>query len=238
MLVDWEHHWLSFTHLGSDITILGTAAVPAEFTVVEVCSLLISEKLPIPPEVQSILDQFSSLFEAPTGLPPRRAYDHTIPLIPGATPVSMRPYRLALALKTELEKQIQEMLKTGVICPSNSPFSSPLFMVKKKDDTWRPVIDYHHLNAMTQKRKFPIPVVDELLDELSGASWFTKLDLRSGYHQIRLAPGEEYKTAFQTHSGHYEFTVVSFGLTHAPFTFQFAMNDTLSPWPASHNWPY
>lgn len=117
------------------------------------------------------------------------------------------------------------MLASGVIRPSNSPFSSPLLMVKKKDNTWCPVIDYHHLNAMTQKEIFPIPVIDEL----SGASWFTKLDLRSGYHQIRLAPGEEYKTAFQTHLGHYEFTVVSFGLTGAPDTFQFTMNNTLGP---------
>lgn len=102
-------------------------------------------------------------------------------------------------------------------------------MVKKKDEAWRPVINYKHLNAMTQKGKFPIPVIDELLDELVGARCFTKLDLHSGYHQIQLAPGEEYKTAFQTHLGHYEFTVVSFGLTGMPNTFQFAMNHTLSP---------
>lgn len=121
------------------------------------------------------------------------------------------------------------MLSSGVIRPSNSPFSSPLLMVKKKDDTWRPVIDYRHLNSMTQKGKFHIPVIHELLEELDGASWFSKLDLCSGYHQIRLAPGEEYKTSFQTHLGHYEFLVVSFGFTGALNTFQFAMNHTLSP---------
>lgn len=167
------------------------------------------------------------MLEPPTGLPPRRSYDHTTPLVAGATPVSMRPYRIAPALKIELELQIQEMLASGVIRLSNSPFSSPLLMVKKKDNTWRPVIDYRHLNAMTLKGKFPIPVIDELLDELSGASWFTKLDQRSGYHQIRLAPGEAYKTAFQTHLGHYEFTVISFVLTGAPNTFQFAMEPYL-----------
>ena len=111
----------------------------------------------------------------------------------------------ASALKTELERKIQEMLASGVIRVSNISFSSPLLMVKKKDNTWRPVIDYRHLNAITQKGNFPIPVVDELLHELSSGTWFTKLDLRSGYHQIRLAPGEEYKATF--------------GLTGGPNTF-------------------
>lgn len=128
----------------------------------------------------------------------------------------------------ELEHQIQEMLTNGVIRLSQSPFSSPLVMVKKKDATWRPVIDYKHLNAMTQKSKFPIPVIDELLNELFGVSWFTKLDLGPGYHQFHLAPGEEYKTAFQMHLSHYEFTILSLGLTGAPSTFQFSMNSTLS----------
>lgn len=229
MLVDWENHWLSFSHMGSEITLLGSAATLPQIAMLHFCSLLTTENLPILPEVQSVLDQFKEVFEPPTGLPPRRAYDHTIPLIPGAAPVALRPYRIAPALKTELERQIQDMLASGVIRPSNNPFSSPLLMVKKKDESWRPVIDYRHLNAITVKGKFPIRVIDELLDELGGAGWFTKLDLRSGYHHIRLAPGEEYKTAFQTHLGHYEFLVVSFGLTGGPNTFQFAMNHTLAP---------
>lgn len=128
-----------------------------------------------------------------------------------------------------MEKQVKDMLASGIIRPSNSAFSSPMIMVQKKDKTWRPVFDYRKLNAITVKSKYPIPIIDELLDELAGAKWFYKLDLRSGYHQIRLAPGEEHKTAFQTHFGHFEFLVLSFGLTRGPNTFNFGMNDTLAP---------
>lgn len=176
------------------------------------------------PEVQALLEKFSTAFEEPKGLPPRRQYDHTIPLLPGATPVAVRPYKVAPHLKTEMEKQVKELLQNGMIRLSRSPFSSPVLMVKKKDGTWRMVVDYRHLNAIKMKGKYPIPVIDELFDELHGACSFTKLDLRAGYHQIRMAPGEEFKTAFQTHEGHYEFLVMSFGLSEAPGTFQGAMN--------------
>ena len=121
------------------------------------------------------------------------------------------------------------MLAAGIIRHSNSAFSSLMIMVQKKDKTWRPVFDYRKQNAITSKSKYPIPIIDELLDELAGSSWFTKRDLRSGYHQIRLALGEEHKTAFQTHFGHFEFLVLSFGLTGGPNTFNFAMSHTLSP---------
>jgi hypothetical protein len=183
----------------------------------------------VPEEIQNILTQFPDVFATPTTLPPQRACDHNIPLILGAQPVNMRPYRHKPELKTEIEHHVTELLESGIIQHSTSQFSSPAILVKKKDGTWRLCVDYRALNLMTVVSKYPVPIIDELLDELVGAKWFSKMDLRAGYHQIRLKEGEEYKTAFQTHSGHWEYKVMPFGLAGAPATFLGTMNATLKP---------
>jgi len=184
----------------------------------------------VPVAISSLMAEFTELFQPPTDLPPRRDCDHSIPLIAGAQPVFIRPYRYAPQLKTEIEKQVGEMLQQGLIQKSSSAFASPVLLVKKKDDTWCFCVDYRHLNAITIKGKYPVPIIDELLDKLAGASFFTSLDLQAGFHQIRMKAGEEFKTAFQTHFGQFEFCVMAFGLTGAPGSFQDAMNTTLRPY--------
>lgn len=183
----------------------------------------------IPAVVQPLLEEFSDLFQEPTTLLPSRACDHQIPLLPGAQLVFIRPYRYPPKLKDEIERQVQDMLSQGLIQCSSSAFASPVLLVKKKDGSYRFCVDFRHLNAMTQKSKFPVPVFDQLMDELHDARWFSTLDLRAGFHQILLRAGEEHKTMFQTHLGQYEFRVMAFGLTGAPSTFQGAMNVTLAP---------
>ena len=164
-----------------------------------------AQPTPVHPTVSELLQEFESVFAPPTGYPPARPFDHAIPLIPGASPVQVRLYRYLPAVKDEIERQVTDMLKAGIIQPSNSSFSSSVLLVKKKDGSFRFCVDFRHLNALTAKAKYPVLVIEELLDELTHASWFTCLDLTAGYHQIRLQPGEEPKTAFQTHSGQYEF---------------------------------
>lgn len=180
------------------------------------------------PENQNIsvlISNYKDVSEPPNSLPPQRKQDHHIHLETNSKPVSVRPYRQPQFQKTD-RKTYQGMLEQGTIQRSTSPFSSPMLLVKKKDGGFRLCVDYRALNALTVKDKFLIPTIDELLGELKGASIFSKLDLRSGFHQIRVNPPDIYKTAFRTHHGHFEFLVMPFGLTNAPSTFQSVMNDT------------
>jgi hypothetical protein len=238
MHVDWCNKWLCIPYNGESVCLSGAASSFPFGALVEL-RMLSEEHISdaagdsgnhnLDPRVQSVLDQFSEVFAELVGLPPSRPCDHAIPLIPGANPFTVRPYRYPPALKDEIENQVHHMLSQGVIQKSHSPFASPVLLVKKKDRTWRFCVDYRYLNAITIKSKYPVPVFDQLMDELAQAKWFSKLDLKAGYHQIRLLPGEEPKTAFQTHMGHFEFRVMAFGLTGAPNTFLGAMNETLAP---------
>ncbi|WVZ83838.1 hypothetical protein U9M48_030936 [Paspalum notatum var. saurae] len=233
MRVHWKQKWLDIPYQGTTICLQGLVPSLPEGSVIAVCTPVLDEQQTVvdtlQPEMRQLLLQYRDVFDKPTGLPPARPYDHTIPLIAGVTPVNIRPYRVPPAVKSEIERQVAEMLQSGVIQQSNSPFSSPVLLVKKKDSTWRFCVDFRHLNAITRKTCYPVPVIDELLDELASVSWFTSMDLTAGYHQIRLREGETHKTAFQTHSGHYEFRVMAFGLFGAPATFLLAMNTTLGP---------
>jgi hypothetical protein len=183
----------------------------------------------IPNIIKQLLAKYQHLFVKPYGLPPNRFVDHAIELILGALPFRLRPYRYTPQQKDDIEKQVQEMLDSGIVQQSSSPFASPVLLVKNKYGEWRLCVDYRKLNAYTVKNRYPMPIFDEIIDELAGASVFSKLDHRSGYHQIRLREGDEHKTAFQTHHVHFEYRVMPLGLTGAPATFQDFMNQLLAP---------
>eukprot|EP00253_Pinus_taeda_P012189 PITA_12189 len=178
-----------------------------------------------------VIQEFTDVFpEEIPGLPPRRNIDFTIELVPGAAPVSRAPYRMSVPELTELKIQLQELLDKNYIRPSVSPWGAPVLFVKKKDGTLRMCIDYRQLNKLTVKNKYPLPRIDELFDQVKGATVFSKIDLRSGYNQIRIKDEDIAKTTFRTRYGHYEFVVLPFGLTNAPATFMCLMNGIFHPY--------
>lgn len=139
-------------------------------------------ELPLPLELVDVLTHYGEVFSSSTGLPPHRAVDHRI-VLKEAIPPSIRPYRYPHIQKGEIERLVSKMLSSGIIWPSSNPYSSPDLLVKKRDGSWRFCVDYRAFNQLTVPEKFPIPIIDELLDELHGAAVLTKLDLKVGYHQ-------------------------------------------------------
>lgn len=174
--------------------------------------------------------EFQDVFpEELLGLPPNREVEFGIDLLPGMAPVSIAPYRMAPKELVELNAQIQELLDRGFIRPSVSSWGAPVLFVKKKDGTIQMCIDYRQLNKLTIKNKYPLPRIDDLFDQLRGASVLSKIDLRSGYHQLRVKEADIQKTTFRTRYGHYKFLVMPFGLTNAPAAFMDLMNRVFQP---------
>ncbi|GJT01303.1 putative reverse transcriptase domain-containing protein [Tanacetum coccineum] len=178
-----------------------------------------------------IVQDFPEVFpEDLPGIPPTRQVEFQIDLIPGAAPVARAPYRLAPSEMKELSDQLKELSDKGFIRPSSSPWGAPVLFVKKKDGSFRMCIDYRELNKLTVKNRYPLPRIDDLFDQLQGSSIYSKIDLRSGYHQLRVREEDIPKTAFRTRYGHYEFQVMPFGLTNAPAVFMDLMNRVCKPY--------
>ncbi|CAI7783315.1 unnamed protein product, partial [Closterium sp. NIES-53] len=187
--------------------------------------------LELPPAIQKLLEEFKDVLpdDLPDQLPPYRTHQHEIIEEPGSKPTFPAPYRFSPTELADMKKQIEYLLDKGLIRPSTSPYGAPVLFTPKPDGSLRMCIDYRALNKQTIKNKYPIPRIDNLLDQLRGATVFSKLDLRSGYWQIRMADNSIHKTVFRTRYGSYEYLVMPFGLTNAPATFQAEMNHILRP---------
>ena len=200
------------------------------------CGTVKTEEIPNSPatkdtRLEELLQDFNDVFpdDLPAGLPPDRGVAHKIDLEPGASASFGPVYRLSASEAEELKKQLEELEEKGYIRPSKSPFGAPVLFVKKPDGSMRLCVDYRALNKLTIKNRYPMPIIDDLTDRLHGAKVFSKIDLRSGYWQVKIADEDVHKTAFRTKYGHYEFTVLPFGLTNAPATFMRLMNDIFRP---------
>ena len=178
-----------------------------------------------------IVKEFPDVFpDDILGLPPGRAIEFVIELIPGTKPIYIPPYRMAPTELKELKAQLEELLNKGFIRPSTSPWGAPVLFVKKNDGSLRLCIDYRQLNRATIHNQYPLPRIDELFDQLQGSRVYSKIDLRSGYHQLKVRENDVSKTAFKTRYGHYKFLVIPFGLTNAPAAFMDLMNKVFSPY--------
>ena len=182
------------------------------------------EKIPVVREFQDVFPKEL------LGILLEREVDLSVEIVPGTTPVSRAPYRMAPAELKELKVQLQELLDKGFVRPNFSPWGAPVLFVKKKDDTLRMCIDYRQINKVTVKNKYSLLRIEDLFDQLKGAGVFLKIDLRSGYYQLRVKEVDVPKTAFRTRYGHYEFMVMPFGLTNAPTTFMDLMNRVFQPY--------
>jgi hypothetical protein len=250
-IIDWEQRSVSICHNGRWFTLVDNQVTGKDCLIsAKACSKLLrtgadayilqlnllsttnqpTNTVPQTPtvpnaQIAKLLGQFQDVFSEPQGLPPHRSCDHTIPLQEGAKPPNIRPYRMPHKQKNIIEELVRTLLEKSEIRASTSPYSSPSILVRKRDKSWHLCVDYRQLNALTIKNKYPIPMIEDLLDELQGATIFSKLDLCSGYHQIRMNPSDIAKTTFRTHLGHYEYLVMPFGLTNVPATFQELMNN-------------
>ncbi|KAA0042118.1 pol protein [Cucumis melo var. makuwa] len=188
-------------------------------------SVVDTREVDVSPSSELVVRDYPDVFpEELPGLPPHREIEFVIELEPGTVPISRAPYRMAPTELKELKVQLQELLDKGFIRPSVSPWGAPVLFVKKKDGSMHLCIDYQELNKVTIKNRYPLPRIDNLFDQLQGATVFSKIDLRSGYHQLRIKDGDVPKTVFRSRYGHYEFIMISFGLTNAPTVFMDLMN--------------
>jgi hypothetical protein len=177
--------------------------------------------------VDKLVEEYKDLFTSPVGVPMHCQVKHPIDLIPGAPFPNGPIYRCSLLENEEIKHQIHELIYKGHIQPSSSPCGSPIVLVQKKDGMWWLCIDYRALNKIIVKNQYPIPQIDDLLDQLKGAKFFNKIDLKSGYHQVPIESTDVWKTTFKSKEGLFEWLVMPFGLTNAPTTFMRMMDDIL-----------